>query len=100
MNNRPTVRGARPAAPDPPEGEACLPLGRPHDDSRHAGSGQESFRQQAWGARIPQGYLLVPVGLQSLAMGDPVAACATFGQAVKIGERFRDLDLVSLGELG
>jgi hypothetical protein len=47
-----------------------------------------------------QGYLLVPVGLQSLAMGDAATAYATFGQALKIGERFRDPDLVSLAELG
>jgi DNA-binding CsgD family transcriptional regulator len=49
---------------------------------------------------VEQGYLLVPVGLQSIAMGDAAAACATFSQALKIGERFRDLDLVNLAQLG
>lgn len=43
-----------------------------------------------------RGYLLLPVGLKSLDEGDYEAAHATFGQAVEIGQRFRDPDLVTL----
>jgi DNA-binding CsgD family transcriptional regulator len=43
-----------------------------------------------------QGYLLMPVALQSEAAGDYEAAYETAGQAAAIGERFRDSDLFSL----
>jgi DNA-binding NarL/FixJ family response regulator len=46
------------------------------------------------------GYLLLPVAIRSLAGGDAAAANATFSQAAKIGERFGDQDLTTLGRLG
>jgi DNA-binding CsgD family transcriptional regulator len=49
---------------------------------------------------VEQGYLLVPEALQRLAGGDAAAAYATFSQAAKIGERFRDPDLTTLAGLG
>lgn len=49
---------------------------------------------------VEQGYLLVPVALQSLAEGDAATAHATFGQAAKIADRFGDPDLLTLGRLG
>jgi DNA-binding NarL/FixJ family response regulator len=49
---------------------------------------------------VEQGYLLLPVALQSLAGGDAAAASATFSQAGKIGERFGDPDLTTLARLG
>jgi DNA-binding CsgD family transcriptional regulator len=49
---------------------------------------------------VEQGYLLFPVGFQSMDEGDGAAASATFGQAAKIGERFGDPDLVTLARLG
>jgi len=54
------------------------------------------------GARdcVEQGYLLVPVALQSLDQGDPATAYATFSQAAEIGDRFGDPDLKTLAGLG
>lgn len=49
---------------------------------------------------VEQGYLLMAVGMQSLGSGDAGAAYATFGQAEKTGERFGDLDLVTMARLG
>ncbi|HEX2258933.1 MAG TPA: response regulator transcription factor [Actinomycetota bacterium] len=49
---------------------------------------------------VEQGYMLVPVALQSLAGGDAASAYATFGQVAKIADRFGDLDLMTLGRLG
>jgi ATP/maltotriose-dependent transcriptional regulator MalT len=49
---------------------------------------------------VEQGYLLLPVALQGLAGGDAAAAYASFSQAAKIGDRFRDPDLVTLAQLG
>lgn len=49
---------------------------------------------------VEQGYLLVPVALQSMAEGDAATAYDTFDQAGKIGDRFRDRDLTTLGQLG
>jgi len=49
---------------------------------------------------VEQGYLLVPVALQSLGEGDAATAYATFEQAAKIGDRFRDWDLVTMTRLG
>jgi tetratricopeptide (TPR) repeat protein len=49
---------------------------------------------------VEPGYLLVPEAIQRLAGGDVAAAYATFSQAAKIGDRFRDPDLRTLAELG
>jgi len=49
---------------------------------------------------VEQGYLLVPVGLQSLGQGDAATAHATFGQVAKTAARFDDPGLMVLGRLG
>ena len=49
---------------------------------------------------VEQGYLLLPVALRSLAEGDAASAVMTFAQASKTGERFDELDLMTLGRLG
>jgi DNA-binding CsgD family transcriptional regulator len=49
---------------------------------------------------VERGYLLLPTALESVASGDPDAALATYGEVVAIGERFADLDLVTLGRVG
>lgn len=49
---------------------------------------------------VEQGYVLVPVALRCLNEGDNETAYATFGEAAKIGDRFRDPDLMALGRLG
>ena len=45
---------------------------------------------------VEQGYLLMPVAMQSEAAGDYDAVYATAAEAAAIGERFRDRDLFSL----
>lgn len=49
---------------------------------------------------VEQGYLLVPLGLQNFAEGDPATGYATFSRAAEIGERFDDADLMAFGRLG
>lgn len=49
---------------------------------------------------VERGYLLMPFGVQRLAAGDAAAAYATFDQVTEIGGRFRDSDLLSMGQLG
>lgn len=49
---------------------------------------------------VEQGYLLVPVGLQNFAEGDPAAGHATFSRATEVGERFGDPDLMAFARLG
>ncbi|MEX2552552.1 MAG: response regulator transcription factor [Actinomycetota bacterium] len=47
-----------------------------------------------------QGYLLIPIALQSLGAGDAAGGLATFAQVAKVADRFDDLDLKALGRLG
>ncbi len=47
-----------------------------------------------------QGLLLIPRGLQQLRQGDGQAAYKLFNQAAKIGTRFKNKDLQTLGRLG
>lgn len=47
-----------------------------------------------------RGYLLLPGALGALDGGDPSAAHSVFGDAVAVGERFDEPDLVALGRLG
>jgi DNA-binding CsgD family transcriptional regulator len=49
---------------------------------------------------VEQGYLLFPAALQALVEGDAATAGAGFEEAVRIGGRFGDPDLVALGRLG
>jgi hypothetical protein len=49
---------------------------------------------------VEQGCLLVPTALRHFFQGDPATARATFAEAVKIGERFRDRDLITMGRNG
>jgi DNA-binding CsgD family transcriptional regulator len=46
------------------------------------------------------GLLLLPVALQALFGGDPATARPVFAEALEIGERFREVDLMALGRLG
>jgi ATP/maltotriose-dependent transcriptional regulator MalT len=47
-----------------------------------------------------RGYLMIPDALRRLGEGDAEAALAAFGEAVRIGERCGDTDVVTLGRLG
>jgi DNA-binding CsgD family transcriptional regulator len=49
---------------------------------------------------VEQGYLLVPLALQSMSQGDAATACTTFSRAADIGNCFHDADLLALGRLG
>lgn len=49
---------------------------------------------------VEQGYLLIPIALQSLEAGDAAGSLAIFAQVAKVADRFNDLDLKSLGMLG
>ncbi len=46
------------------------------------------------------GYLLIPVAIRAIMEGDGETAYATFGEAVAIGQRFGDNDLVLLARHG
>ncbi len=47
-----------------------------------------------------RGYLMLPVALQCVAEGDIATALATFTEAAGIGDRFHDIDLITLGRMG
>jgi DNA-binding CsgD family transcriptional regulator len=47
-----------------------------------------------------QGLLRVPEGLTQLERGETDAALAAFGEAVRVGDRFGDPDVVTFGRLG
>jgi DNA-binding CsgD family transcriptional regulator len=47
---------------------------------------------------VEQGYLLLPMALRCIDEGDAAGAAAAFGQAVHIGDRFGERDLVALGQ--
>lgn len=47
-----------------------------------------------------QGFLLVPKGLQALGSGNPDKAYDLFSEAVEIGTRFNNQDLITLSRLG
>ncbi len=49
---------------------------------------------------VERGYLRIPVALGSLNGGDPTSAYAEFDEIVAVAERFGDLDLRSLAQLG
>ena len=49
---------------------------------------------------VEQGYMLLPTAIRSVHEGDAAAAYAMFLQAASIGERFRDLDLVTSARMG
>jgi DNA-binding CsgD family transcriptional regulator len=49
---------------------------------------------------VEKGYLFLPVGYRAVHGGDATAAYEAFRQAVEIGERFGETDLVTLGRQG
>ncbi|MDN5917715.1 MAG: response regulator transcription factor [Pseudonocardia sp.] len=75
------------------------------------GSG-EPARAGGWAARarrllddgrhdcVERGYLLYPVAMSAIFGGDNATACATFGQAADIGDRFGEPDLVTMARTG
>ena len=74
----------------------------------HLASGGEMARATGWFGRasrqleedgadcVERGYLLVPVGHRQLIGGDYAACTRTAGEAVAIGQRFSDADLLAL----
>jgi DNA-binding NarL/FixJ family response regulator len=52
------------------------------------------------GECVEMGYIRIPQALQYLQDGDPAAAHKLFGSAVTLGTRFKDADLLSMGQLG
>ena len=49
---------------------------------------------------VERGYLLVPIGLEGMARGDPDAALTAFDQVTAVARRFGDADLETLGRVG
>jgi len=56
--------------------------------------------EKAGGDHVEEGYLLLPVGIQSFDGGDPAGAYTVFEQIGGIADRFADPDLATLGRLG
>ena len=52
------------------------------------------------GDRVEQGFLLMPVALQTMFGGDPSGAYEIFLQIAEIADRFADPDLIALSRLG
>jgi DNA-binding CsgD family transcriptional regulator len=46
---------------------------------------------------VERGYMLVPTGLKAVMEGDIAGASVMFREAARIGERFNDIDLMTLG---
>lgn len=56
---------------------------------------------EAHGEDCPErGYLYLPIGLQNLGEGNGAAANAAFSEAYAIGQRFAEMDLLTLSRLG
>ncbi|MGH2701855.1 MAG: LuxR C-terminal-related transcriptional regulator [Actinomycetota bacterium] len=49
---------------------------------------------------VEEGYVLVPVAIQTMYEDDLATAYATFDRAAKIGDRFHDADLITMSRLG
>ena len=49
---------------------------------------------------VERGYLLIPVAIRCMQQGDATGALAALKDALSIGERFADLDLVTLARQG
>ncbi|MEP6493522.1 MAG: LuxR C-terminal-related transcriptional regulator [bacterium] len=49
---------------------------------------------------VVRGYLMLPVGIQNVGQGNADAAMAAFNEAVDIGRRFGDADLITIARLG
>lgn len=49
---------------------------------------------------VEQGYVRYVTALRTIFAGDPATACEEFRQAVGIGERFRDRELITLARIG
>ena len=49
---------------------------------------------------VEQGYLLYPPALRAIFEGDDATACAMFGQAADVGDRFGEPDLVTMARVG
>jgi DNA-binding CsgD family transcriptional regulator len=49
---------------------------------------------------VEQGYLLLPVAIQTITQGDSAGAYTIFSQAAELGDRFGDPDLVALARHG
>jgi DNA-binding CsgD family transcriptional regulator len=49
---------------------------------------------------VETGFLLVPKALQCLSAGNPGKAYELFSQAINVGKRFKNSDLIILGRLG
>ncbi|MDQ3751739.1 MAG: LuxR C-terminal-related transcriptional regulator [Actinomycetota bacterium] len=111
------------------DGESLEVLGRAHHESLDKGDTERAIRctfwlgfqlifkgdmaqASGWFARgrrlleedkldcVEQGYMLVPLAVQSLHGRDFATAQATFGRAAEIGKRFGDLDLTALAGFG